>query len=59
MPWADGELRVCLQGKPAGGLKASVPGPFDASRDLVLGAHEYDKPTFGSGRWGSRRRRAG
>lgn len=49
MLWADGELRVYLQGKPAGSLKAPVPGPFDASRDLVLGAHEYDKLTFGSG----------
>jgi hypothetical protein len=47
--YADGNLKVYLQGKLSGVIAAPKPGPFDATRELILGAHQYEGLTFGTG----------
>jgi hypothetical protein len=46
---AEGELRVYVQGKRVGRVRAPKPGPFVATRELHLGAHQYEALTFGRG----------
>lgn len=47
--YGRGELKVFVDGKPKGTVAAPKPGPFDASRELILGAHQYEAFTHGTG----------